>query len=467
MSSSASETDPLIRPQVTIVAQRTPKFAWLVPVVLLASISRGISMFARYEYYQSTFCPDSNYTCGWFERWLELPSITVQMQMWSMFASFVVSFVSVGWWSELGDRRGRRIVLFCSISGALLVDLIYLIVASVPSLHEDPLDSLSLGLIIEGLLGGFATYTGVAHAYTFDVAPTPLFRLLLFGALNALSLVGFILGAIIGNSTRNNVAYILSIVFALLNLAFIYAILPESLKPNDNRPVAPQRAVLKTIVSPFSVFFRGPQSRRYLPLLALSFYIYSLAQNLDVSIIFIADRAQYLTIFPRWLLLSVPRVINLATLLCILPAIAWLFKRTHGDTNRAATALATAVAQNSILVAALSCMGVLVFCLPARSPLLYALFTIMHPFTVAAGPALYALGAQHFLALGRAHEIGALFGALSVWGALAQYVSFTLYPGFEPPAFFFIVSLVLLMRDAPPAPEEEAALDSAGDAARV
>lgn len=39
----------------------------------------------------------------------------------AMFASFVVSFVSVGWWSELGDRRGRRIVLFCSILGALLM----------------------------------------------------------------------------------------------------------------------------------------------------------------------------------------------------------------------------------------------------------------------------------------------------------------------------------------------------------
>lgn len=44
-------------------------------------------------------------------------------------------------------------------------DLIYLVVASIPSLHADARDSLSLGLIIEGLLGGFATYNGVAHAY--------------------------------------------------------------------------------------------------------------------------------------------------------------------------------------------------------------------------------------------------------------------------------------------------------------
>ncbi|KAJ7660472.1 hypothetical protein B0H17DRAFT_333905 [Mycena rosella] len=112
-------------------------------------------------------------SCGWFNNWLELPGFTVKMQMWAMFASFVVSFISVGWWSELGDRRGRKIVLFCSVSGAMLIDLIYLVVVNT-SLYKDAQDCLSLGLIIEGLLGGFVTYNGVAHAYTFDVAPTPL-----------------------------------------------------------------------------------------------------------------------------------------------------------------------------------------------------------------------------------------------------------------------------------------------------
>ncbi|KAJ7472884.1 hypothetical protein B0H11DRAFT_2037679 [Mycena galericulata] len=468
-SSSAHETDPLIPPRVLQRNLRKPGFAWLVPVVTLASICRGISMFARFEFYQNLYCPGIRpYPCGYFNPWLELPSITVRMQMWTMYTSFVVSFISVGWWSELGDRRGRRIVLFSSILGALLIDLIYLVVASVPSLHTDASDSLSLGLIIEGLLGGFATYTGVAHAYAFDVAPTPLFRILLFGALDALSLVGFILGAVIGNLTRNNVAYILSVVIAALNLLFIYAVLPESLKPNDGtRTAPPPRALVQTVVAPFSVFFRGAKSRKYLPLFALAFYMYSLTAGLDVGIITFTERFQYLMSLPRWLLLSAPRAINLATLLCILPAIAWVSKSSYGDTDRAALHLARALSQNSILIAAISCMGVRLFCYPTPSRVLYALFTIMQPFTVGAGPALYALGAQYLLALGRGGEVGALFGALAVWGALAQYVSFTFYPGvflFEVSAFFFVVSMVLLLRDPPPSAEGEEAARVSADA---
>jgi hypothetical protein len=37
-------------------------------------------------------------------------------------------------------------------------------VLNVPSLHADARDSLSLALIIDGLLGGFATFNAVIHA---------------------------------------------------------------------------------------------------------------------------------------------------------------------------------------------------------------------------------------------------------------------------------------------------------------
>jgi hypothetical protein len=69
--------------------------------------------------------------------------------------------------------------LFVSILGALLMyvsqlrrflaieffrDLIYLVVANIPAAHRNAGDSLSLGLIVQGLLGGFSTYNGVVHA---------------------------------------------------------------------------------------------------------------------------------------------------------------------------------------------------------------------------------------------------------------------------------------------------------------
>ncbi|KAJ7101958.1 hypothetical protein C8R44DRAFT_348977 [Mycena epipterygia] len=423
-------------------------------------------MFARYEYYQNKFCAGSPNQCGWFSTWLELPSITVKMQMWAMFASFIVSFLSVGWWSELGDCNGRKIVLFCSILGAMLIDLIYLVVAGMAS--EDVQDSLSLGLIIEGLLGGFATYNGVAHAYAFDVATTPLSRLVLFGALNALSMTGFIIGAVIGNFTRNNVSYILSIVFALLNLAFIYAVLPESLKPReDARPAAPQRSVVRSIVAPFTVFFRG--SGNHLLLFAFAFYIYSLTSAHDTALLKFTATSPYLPSLPRAVLLIAPRVMNLATLLCILPALAWVWRRAYGDTERSALRLASSLSQNALLLATVSSIGVLVFTVSPHAHFLYALFTVLHPFTVAAGPALYALGAAYFVALGRQVEIGTLFGALALWGQLAQFESYAMYSGgggqlFVLSSFFLVIALGLLVPDPAAMAEPEVSTDeNSGD----
>ncbi|KAJ7022457.1 hypothetical protein C8F04DRAFT_1137977 [Mycena alexandri] len=467
MESSPNETDPLLPRAPTAVGK--PSLLWLSPVVALASICRGISMFARYEHYQRTYCPEypSNpypIACGRFVKWLELPSITVYMELWTMFAAFLVSFIAVGWWSALGDRRSRRLVLFCSILGAVVGDLSYLIVAATSPSRDDSRDLLSLGLIIEGLLGGFVVYNGAIHAYAFDVATSPLSRTVLFGVIDAISLVGFIVGAVIGKSTDLTLAYILAILLALLNLAFIYALLPESLNQQQDlmAPAIPQRSILKSIVSPISVFYRGPNSSKYLPLFALAFYVYSLTSAMDTGISSYLWQ-DLLPRLPRWFLITAPRAITLTTLLCILPTLAWFFKRKHGgSTERAGLQLATTLSHHAILAAAVSSIGVLVFCLhayPYSRGLLYPLFTITYSFTAVARPALYALGASYLVALGRKGQIGEFFGALSVWGALAEYVSYSIYgigsQIFGWSAFFLVITLMLLLPDPPPVIEEE------------
>ncbi|KAJ7155077.1 hypothetical protein C8R46DRAFT_1227035 [Mycena filopes] len=402
MTSPLSETHPLLPPARAI--SRKPGFLWLVPVVILASICRGISMFARFEHYQRMYCPDATYyTCGRFVKWLELPSITVHMELWSMFASFLVSFVSIGWWSDLGGRRGRRLVLFCSILGAVFSDLSYLVVTTASPARDDARDMLSLGLIIEGLLGGFVSYTAAIHAYAFDVASSPVSRPVLFAALNAISLAGFMLGAVIGKFSTVTLAYVLAILIALPNLTFIYVFLPESLKPQQDavQPALPQRSLLKSIVSPISVFYRGPGSRKHLPLFALAFYVYSLTSATDTGIASY-DWADLLPPLPRWFLITAPRALTLLTLLLLLPALAWLFQRRHGSSERAGLHLATSLAHHSLLLGAASATGILVFCInaysyPYRRGVLYPLFSIAYPFASAvAQPALYALGASTF-----------------------------------------------------------------------
>lgn len=81
----------------------------------------------------------------------------------------------------------------------------------------------------------------------------------------------------IGKLTRYNVSYIFSIFIAIANLAFIYAVLPESLKQQDEaRSVASQPSVFKSVFSPISVFFRSAGSPKSIPLLGLAFYVFSL-----------------------------------------------------------------------------------------------------------------------------------------------------------------------------------------------
>ncbi|KAJ7830012.1 hypothetical protein B0H14DRAFT_2808380 [Mycena olivaceomarginata] len=409
MSSSLRETDPLLPRVPAAPTRRKPSFVWY----------RGISMFARLEHYQKLSQP-----CGSFSKWLELPGITVMIQ--------TCIFLSVGWWSALGDRRGRKIVLFASILG---------------------------GLIAEGLFGGFATYNGVVHAYAFDVASTPLSRPVLFGVVDALSFVGFIIGAIIGKLTRYNVSYIFSIFIAIANLAFIYAVLPESLKQQDEaRSVASQPSVFKSVFSPISVFFRSAGSPKSIPLLGLAFYMFSLTSAMETSVLRWTPSSPFLPGFPRWLLLTTPRIIELATLLCIIPGIAWYWQRKYGTTERAGLHLAVTLSHNSILVGALSCIAVLVFCIPNTATVLYPIFAPLYPLSVAATPALYALGAAYFVALGRRAEIGSLFGALAIWGELALYMSYSLYgPGeyvFWESAFYLVVALILLLPDPPRSQEE-------------
>lgn len=68
------------------------------------------------------FFPISRCTCSFVRSLVPIsPVQSITVTTGAMFASFVVSFTSVGWWSELGDRKGRKIPLFYSILGALLM----------------------------------------------------------------------------------------------------------------------------------------------------------------------------------------------------------------------------------------------------------------------------------------------------------------------------------------------------------
>ncbi|KAJ7851258.1 hypothetical protein B0H14DRAFT_3662155 [Mycena olivaceomarginata] len=438
MSSSPNETEPLI-PRGP-AACRKATFVWLVPVVALASLCRPSTHAALLQ---------SGWSLG----------LTVFIQTWGVWASFLVSFLSVGWWSSLGDRRGRKIVLLASILGTVFLDLMYLIVASTAPSAEDAQDLLSVGLIIEGFSGDLPAIT---ELFTRMLLMS-LLRLYLVGAPLLRNVVLNV--SQIGKFTRYNISYILSVLIALGNLAFIYAFLPESLENQDRaRPLVPQRSVFKSIFSPISVFFRNTGSYKSLPLFGLAFYVFSLTSAMETTLLRWTHGSPFLPGLLGWLLLTAPRVLDPRN-----AWITWYWQRKHGTTSRAALHPAASLSHNALLLAAASCTGVLVFSIPHTSQALYAFFAPLYtPAATAAGPAFYALGAGYFAALGRGGEMGSLFGALAIWGELGVYMSYSMYRASEAifweTAFYLIVALMLLLPDAPHAQRQDEEEIAPGDA---
>ncbi|KAJ7028096.1 hypothetical protein C8F04DRAFT_1120473 [Mycena alexandri] len=428
--SQPTETEPLLARSDPIppneseeALQDSLKLPKLLFVVAVASICRGISMYSRYESFR--YSPQF-----WFTAWVELPGLTINMELWSTFASLVVSFASVGWWSAFSDRRGRKPVLFFSLLGPVILDFIFLTIAK-SSLHDD---AISVGLIIEGLLGGFPTFAAVVHAYASDLSPSTLSRTVMFGAIQAAAFIFFIVGGyfgvladwasdLLGLRQGKNFAYSLGIILASSNLTYVYYTLPESLVPLQLEDLPPAaNSTLQYIFAPFSTLLRKEPSRRKIFFLAASTVIYSWTLALGPNLVKSTSDAGYFSFLPRWLLVIIPSVAGVLTWLCIIPALASLVKRTYGDTETSGRLLAKSLAQNSVLLAALCTLGILIFGGVRSSPL-YGLFFFLYPLSVGALPALYALAASYWLALGRGAELGALFGALSIWVSWGGYMS--------------------------------------------
>ncbi|KAJ7060411.1 hypothetical protein C8F01DRAFT_1231634 [Mycena amicta] len=478
-ASPPRETDPLLPrrdvPASEFGGTRKAGFVWLVPVLVGASLCQGISMAAHYKHHQQTFCPGAPYPCGSFAPFFQLPGLTVHIEHSKVFASFMVSFATVGWWSELGDRRGRRMILFFPILGTAVLDLMFHIVGNIYVRPGNARDVLSIGYIIQGLLGGLPMYLGAIHAYAFDVAESPLQRITLFALIDAISFGTFIVGAVIGHFANLRVAYIISFGLGLLNLAFIYKFLPESLPAqaaNDTPPPARTRPLVKSVFTPISVFFRAREARYPLVVLAVGYYLWSLATATDTAVIrFSLWRPANSPAPPLWLQwfgYVSPRLLSFTTLLIIIPALVHLYTtqsqtRGESESESAALKLSSLIAQNALLFGALAALAILLFASNSKGHILYAFFAAIIPLcTPAVGPALYALAGSYQVRVGRNGEVAQVFSALALWGLFGMAYSYTWYgyglENFGLTAMWYILALMCLQPKAPevePVQEQE------------
>ena len=136
------------------------------------------------------------------------------------FAFSIANFVSAPMLGALSDAYGRRPVLLIGFSGLAISFLSTALVSSMPVL-----------IVIRLVGGAMQANLTVANAYVADITP-PEQRAGRFGLLGAMFGIGFILGPVLGGllgAIKLRLPFLVAGSLALLNLAYGFFVLPESL----------------------------------------------------------------------------------------------------------------------------------------------------------------------------------------------------------------------------------------------
>lgn len=152
---------------------------------------------------------------------------------WLMFAYAAMQFLFSPIIGALSDRYGRRPVLLISLFG---FGIDYLLMGFAPSIIW-----LFVGRLISGITG--ASFT-TATAYIADIS-APEKRAQNFGLIGAAFGLGFIIGPVLGGLLGHygsRIPFFAAAGLALLNFAYGYFILPESLDKEHRRKFDWKRA---------------------------------------------------------------------------------------------------------------------------------------------------------------------------------------------------------------------------------
>lgn len=461
---------------------------WLIPVVMLASTARGLTMAPRIQVYTDIACRAIDPSSGALETSVDCSSSpAAQSRAAAIQASIttvmsVLSATTTGPWSRLGDSVGRKPILFANLIGAMSLELVFLLVTTPNTIFYDYAEQfLMLGFIIDGLVGGLSAFNGIYHAYISDCTEHGS-RSKIFSTIQGLVFIGLAAGPSFGGiitSLFTNNTYDLFYVSVLLLAAlqcYLVFLCPESLQKNNQTvddthvPTLSQLRLkrlslasiksylakfIKALLSPISMFaprtHMGRASRDYnLTFVGLGLFLYL------VSIGIYQIKYLYAKHIYSWSsselgfymsLLWISRAINL---LVIIPVVVAYFKPKAGSQGFSIYSemnFDKRLAQCSFAIDGLA--DALVAITPASAPLFTAL-SCLNSFTSGGNPAAHSLGAVCLHASGHSSEAGALFGAMAVLSAIAHTISPTIYAvtygatvAYFPKAIFGLAATIL------------------------
>ncbi|KAJ7773326.1 hypothetical protein B0H16DRAFT_145572 [Mycena metata] len=430
-------------------------FSWLIPVVVMATLSDALTGYSRHMFFRQFVCervggglptapldPQINGAIHFAASSKldcsspPLLSGTLSINVASMIFTCILSVFATGWWSRLGDMHGRRYALMVSVLGSILLNLIFIVIASSPALEGLAQPFIFIGLLFEGLLGGSTTFQGAVHAYAADVSPAGSWSAI-FSVLQGLFILSTVLGSWIGFGAdffKPFLSFGVSAGFGVINLTFIFFFLPESL-PEAFEADRPLKLTLRDVRSSIYSTFTSFATSNRLVFFGLAFFLYSLtsrAESFELLVILRGDLPSP-TPSSAGVFLTLSLFARMGTFLIFFPAMLYLLKRRSPlsvvtSTKQYFSSVMTidgSAARYSVAADFLS--QLIITIVPTSPSAVFFLLALMTPLTVGIKPALYALSAVCSEVNGGAPRRGALFGAISVLGTVGETLSYIMY----------------------------------------
>ncbi|KAF9445477.1 hypothetical protein P691DRAFT_777552 [Macrolepiota fuliginosa MF-IS2] len=358
----------------------------------------------------------------------------------------VLSAISTGFWSRLGDTHGRKPILVIFISGALAMEAVFVLVMSPYSFFNRHAERLILvGPFIEGFVGGISTFNGIFHAYVSDCTRHGS-RSRIFSAIQGIVFVGLSLGPWFGGLFLPKTGYsdsffFCSITLLISTILYLLFICPESRFPSHDAadsyagdflafktsPLQAARRLttkfISAVVSPIAIFApkrtRGTNQRSWnMTLVGLSFFIYC------VSIGIYSAKYLYAQHVYSWTTAQSTQSTLIISYLKPKPT------SPPGTQSSPSDVAAELVFDKYLAQASLFVDGVadtLVAVISNKSQPMFVVVSCLSSFTSGGNPALHSLGAICLHALGYSDDVGAMFGAFGVLNSVAHIISPTIY----------------------------------------
>ncbi|KAF8968173.1 major facilitator superfamily domain-containing protein [Flammula alnicola] len=444
---------------------------WLIPVVLVMSMSRGVTMSPRIQVYKAIACrslsKDSlgandllSFSTSCADAEVQARAAKIQASVVTTMS--VLSAISTGFWSRLGDTHGRKLILSTFLLGALLMEGVFMLVMRPDSLFGQYAEHfILLGPIFEGFVGGLSTFNGVTHAYISDCTRHGS-RSTIFSTVQGMVFVGLAIGPWLGGlffppKGYSDGYFFGSIGLISLTLLYVIFVCPESRPPSKPAATARQQNTLSfkespmlacrrlilnfasALLLPISMFAprRVPGSSRKnynMTFVGLSLFFYIVSTGVYSAKYLYAQHVYTWTTAQLGYYMSTLWISRAFNLLVFLPILLSYLKPKSTNApsiNPNAHEISKELnfdrylAQISLAVDGLA--DSLVALTSNKSQPTFVALSCLSSFTSGGNPALHSLGAVCLHACGHGSEVGALFGAMGVLSAIGHIVSPYIY----------------------------------------